>query len=75
MSVVFQDPNDGNHVIFVKGAVERIIDLCTTVGYGDYNQPMTDETRVDITGQMNLLANQGLVSPTSVSEASFFYIS
>lgn len=68
MSVVFQEPNDGNHMIFVKGAVERIIDLCTTVGFGDYNQPMTEETKVIITEQMNLLADQGLVSLKSISE-------
>lgn len=61
MSVVFQEPNDGRYVVFVKGAVERIIDLCTTAGFGDYNQPMTEETKVDITGQMNILADQGLV--------------
>lgn len=68
MSVVFQEPNDGSYIVFVKGAVERIIDLCTYAGFGDYNQPMTEETRVDIIGQMNLLANQGLVSSTSVPE-------
>lgn len=62
MSVVFQEPNAGNHVIFAKGAVERIIDLCTTVGFGDFNQPMTEEIEVEITGQMTLLADQGLVS-------------
>lgn len=73
MSVVFQEPNDGNHVIFVKGAVERILDLCTTAGFGDYNQQITEETRVDITGQMNILADQGLVNPTGVPEVFHFF--
>lgn len=74
MSVVFQEPNDGRYVIFVKGAVERIIDLCTTAGFGDYNQPMTEETRVDITGQMNILADQGLVKFHGRSRGVSFHI-
>lgn len=68
MSVIFQEPNDGSYIVFVKGAVERIIDLCTYTGFGDYNQPMTEEAKVDITRQMSLLANQGLVSSTGVPE-------
>lgn len=61
MSVVFQEPNNGRYFIFVKGAVERIIDLCTNVGFGDKQAPMTEEMKQEITGQMTALADQGLV--------------
>ena len=60
MSVVYKLPNEANSLIFTKGAVERIIDLCTTVGTGDNQETITPQLKESILEQMNLLAEQGL---------------
>lgn len=60
MSVIFQEPNEGKYLIFAKGAVERILDLCTDIGFGENTQPMTEELKEEVTRQMSLLADQGL---------------
>jgi Na+-exporting ATPase len=60
MSVVFQEPNNGEQIIFTKGAVERIIDLCDHIGFGDKVEPMTQERKDEVIRQMTLLADQGL---------------
>ncbi|KAI0536480.1 ATPase [Xylaria digitata] len=59
MSVVYNRPDLDHSMVFTKGAVERIIDLCTTVGAGDYQQPMTDEYKEEILKQMDAFASQG----------------
>jgi len=67
MSVVYDAPQDGssnlyptnNSLVFTKGAVERVLDLCTHLGYGNDNQPMTEELKTQVLGQMNHLASQG----------------
>lgn len=60
MSVVYTRPDESQSVIFCKGAVERIIDLCTTVGIDEHQQPMTDQLKESILEQMSSLASQGL---------------
>lgn len=60
MSVVYKSPERSENVIFTKGAVERILDLCTTVGHGENETDMTTETKEGVLEQMNLLAEQGL---------------
>jgi Na+-exporting ATPase len=60
MSVVFQEPNNGKQIIFTKGAVERIIDLCDNIGFGDQVQPLNQEHKDEVIRQMTLLADQGL---------------
>ena len=60
MPVVYKKIDYPESVIFTKGAVERIIDLCTCVGVGKYQQVTTDELKQKILEQMNLLADQGL---------------
>lgn len=60
MSVVYKSPRSSKNIIFTKGAVERIIDLCTSVGHGDHEVAMTQENKDSILEQMNLLAEQGL---------------
>ncbi|KAI5793196.1 hypothetical protein EDC01DRAFT_655546 [Geopyxis carbonaria] len=60
MSVVFEQPDNRGQVIFSKGAVERIIDLCDDIGYGEQNQPLTQELKDEVLRQMTLLADQGL---------------
>ncbi|KAH6692507.1 potassium/sodium efflux P-type ATPase [Plectosphaerella plurivora] len=67
MTVVYNTPQDGspqllstsNSLVFTKGAVERVLDLCTHMGYGDSKQVMTEELKQQVLGQMNLLASQG----------------
>ncbi|RMZ91475.1 hypothetical protein DV736_g1294, partial [Chaetothyriales sp. CBS 134916] len=60
MSVVYQNPDYENNMIFTKGAVERIIDLCTTSGIGEHQKKMTPELKESIFEQMAFLAEQGL---------------
>merc|ERR1712230_43900 len=60
MSVVYQKPGEDHSTIFTKGAVERIIDLCTSVGIGDHEQQMTPDFKESILEQMTFLAEQGL---------------
>ncbi|KIX01606.1 potassium/sodium efflux P-type ATPase, fungal-type [Rhinocladiella mackenziei CBS 650.93] len=60
MSVVYTQPAEDRSIIFTKGAVERIIDLCTSAGVGQYEQEMTPELKESILEQMTFLAEQGL---------------
>ncbi|KXH63588.1 potassium/sodium efflux P-type ATPase [Colletotrichum salicis] len=48
-----------NSLVFTKGAVERILDLCTHIGFGDDRQELTDALKEDVLNQMNELASQG----------------
>ncbi|KIW97426.1 potassium/sodium efflux P-type ATPase, fungal-type [Cladophialophora bantiana CBS 173.52] len=60
MSVVYTKAGEGHSIIFTKGAVERIIDLCTAVGVGENEQAMTASVKEGILEQMTFLAEQGL---------------
>ncbi|KAF2842072.1 calcium-transporting ATPase [Patellaria atrata CBS 101060] len=61
MSVVYNAPGEKQEtIIFTKGAVERIIDLCTSIGVGEHNQQMTDQIKESILDQMAIFADQGL---------------
>ncbi|KAJ8609294.1 hypothetical protein MRB53_039169 [Persea americana] len=60
MSVVYKSPAHSESIIFTKGAVERVIDLCTHLGHGQHQTEMTTEAKEEIMEQMNLLAEQGL---------------
>lgn len=59
MSVVYNGPNLDHSMVFTKGAVERILDLCTTVGTGSDKRPMTEEYKEEILKRMNAFASQG----------------
>ncbi|KAL8338245.1 hypothetical protein RB601_006500 [Gaeumannomyces tritici] len=66
MSVVYNAPEDNdlglptdNSLIFTKGAVERVIDLCTHMGQGEAREEMTDEAKDRILEQMDDFASQG----------------
>ncbi|ROT39093.1 calcium-transporting ATPase [Sodiomyces alkalinus F11] len=67
MSVVYNAPQGGasqvfpndRSVVFTKGAVERILDLCSHLGFGTSSQVLTDELREEVLKQMNHLASQG----------------
>ncbi|KAI0172157.1 potassium/sodium eff [Hypoxylon sp. FL1284] len=57
MSVIYNGPNSNHSMVFTKGAVERILDLCSSVGVG--GEPMTDEYKERILKQMDTFASQG----------------
>lgn len=59
MTVIYRSP-DGSSWVFTKGAVERIIDLCTSVGVGEHRDAMTSTMKESIQKQMTSLADQGL---------------
>jgi P-type Na+/K+ transporter len=60
MSVVYRSPNNSDTVIFAKGAVERIVDLCDRIRFGDEESEMTSEMKETVIEQMTMLAEQGL---------------
>jgi P-type Na+/K+ transporter len=60
MTVAFQAPTDTSVHIFTKGAVERILELCTTIGFGKHEKEMTEDCKAGVLQQMNALADQGL---------------
>jgi P-type Na+/K+ transporter len=60
MSTVYKDPTTRSSVVFTKGAVERVLDLCVDVGVGDCTTKMTRELEESIVEQMGILADQGL---------------
>ena len=59
MSVIYNSPDDKNSMVFVKGAVERILDLCSSMGTGTNNQAITDELKEQVIAQMDEFAAQG----------------
>lgn len=67
MSVVYDAPasetgsiiEPHKSLIFTKGAVERVLDLCSHIGIGDDHQTVTDGIKEDVLKQMNALAAQG----------------
>lgn len=67
MSVVYEAPEGNkydisaaNSMVYTKGAVERILDLCSTIGQGEDQRPVTDELKNKVLEQMDKLASQGL---------------
>ncbi|KAI4288128.1 MAG: hypothetical protein L6R35_002609 [Caloplaca aegaea] len=60
MSVIYQQDGSGQAQIFTKGAVERVIDLCTNLGTGTNQRSITSAVKEEVLAQMNLLAEQGL---------------
>ncbi|OJD30192.1 potassium sodium efflux p-type fungal-type [Diplodia corticola] len=61
MSVIFEEVNEGKKHVFTKGAVERIIDSCTSVCLdGPEAVPLVPEFRDDILANMEALASLGL---------------
>ena len=66
MSVIYNAPENNdigydsaNSIVFTKGAVERIIDLCSHMGTGENQVPMTEEVKEQIINQMTDFASQG----------------
>ncbi|KAI1460391.1 potassium/sodium eff [Annulohypoxylon moriforme] len=59
MSVIYNGPNMEHSMVFTKGAVERVLDLCSTVGIGSSQEPLTDEYKERVMEQMDTFASQG----------------
>ena len=59
MSVVYNFPDQKQSMVFTKGAVERILDLCSFIGTGSHNQQLTDALRNDVINQMDEFAAMG----------------
>ncbi|KAL8770141.1 MAG: hypothetical protein Q9194_005248 [Teloschistes cf. exilis] len=60
MSVIYRKDQEKELRIFTKGAVERVIELCTSIGTGSNQRPVTPKVKVGVLSQMNTLAKQGL---------------
>ncbi|KKY26975.1 putative sodium transport atpase 5 [Diplodia seriata] len=61
MSVIFEEIKEGKRHVFTKGAVERIIDSCTSISLdGLQTIPVVPEVRDDILANMEALASFGL---------------
>jgi Na+-exporting ATPase len=67
MTVIYQPPPDpeeygvtgDNSMVFAKGAVERVLDLCSHIGIGDAREEATEEAKERVLAQMSSLASQG----------------
>lgn len=60
MSVIYKQNETSGTMVYTKGAVERVLDLCTTFGTGEHQEDMTPENKEKILDQMGFLAEQGL---------------
>ncbi|KAI9800641.1 MAG: hypothetical protein M1825_003963 [Sarcosagium campestre] len=60
MSVVYTVPGQSKKILFTKGAVERVLDLCTHVGHGSDQEEITAALKDRVLDRMNALADQGL---------------
>lgn len=59
MSVIYNSPDSENSIVFTKGAVERILDFCSSIGSGSNNQPINDYLKDQVITQMDEFAAQG----------------
>ncbi|KAK2609234.1 potassium/sodium eff [Conoideocrella luteorostrata] len=67
MSVIYDAPKGESgsiieteqSMVFTKGAVERVLDLCSHIGTGVDQKPISEELKEDVLNQMNSLASQG----------------
>lgn len=62
MSVVYRHTESDTQHIYTKGAVERVLDLCISIGTGDSMKQMTPEVKIEVLEKMSSFTSQGLVS-------------
>ncbi|MCO5590080.1 hypothetical protein L7F22_044049 [Adiantum nelumboides] len=60
MAVTYTDKQNDRHLAFMKGAVERILDACTTVQMESENEKITEEFKQRTLDNMEALAAGGL---------------
>ncbi|CAI4217089.1 unnamed protein product [Parascedosporium putredinis] len=66
MSVIYDPPSsvidlfgEGNSIVFCKGAVERILELCSFAGFGEDRHALTEDSLQIVMEQTTKLASQG----------------
>jgi magnesium-transporting ATPase (P-type) len=69
MAVIFQHQREGNWV-FIKGAVESVMEVCTKVNAGKDTMLLDDHVKDQVLNQMHLFASQGLVRSLMASSDS-----
>ena len=60
MSVIYRSSTHSSAYIFTKGAVERVVECCISVGTEQNQQSMSEEMKHLVLQQMDMLAEQGL---------------
>jgi Na+-exporting ATPase len=60
MSVVYRDNESEQHSVFAKGAVERVLETCTTALSSEGSIPFDDDYKERTLKNMEALASQGL---------------
>ncbi|KAL8792497.1 MAG: hypothetical protein Q9195_004867 [Heterodermia aff. obscurata] len=60
MSVLYQLKNESSAMIFTKGAVERVVELCDSIGTGGNRQKMNERIKSMVLEKLISLAGQGL---------------
>lgn len=60
MSTIYQSRNGNEALVFTKGAVDYVLDLCSTIGSGGQQRKMTESVKNEVTKQMELFAKDGL---------------
>ncbi|KAG8971414.1 hypothetical protein FRC05_011093 [Tulasnella sp. 425] len=60
MSVVFRRLSGESDVVFMKGAVERILNACTTSRTKEGDVMITEQHKTDVLGNMEVLSGEGL---------------
>src|SRR5271170_4509308 len=65
MSVIYQHQEMGSWV-FLKGAVERVLEVCTVVETGGGSLDLDDHVKQQVLRQMERFASQGLVFPAVI---------
>ena len=62
MAVIFEHPERGSFV-FIKGAVERVLEICTNAQVGNETIELTENVNKQVLSQMEQFVSQGLVRP------------
>ncbi|GAA5905034.1 hypothetical protein JCM8208_007665 [Rhodotorula glutinis] len=60
MSTLYVRKSDEKQFVFMKGAVERLIEVCETIETADGPKPIDDKTQEEIFANVEALAEQGL---------------
>ncbi|GAA6033364.1 hypothetical protein JCM8097_006713 [Rhodosporidiobolus ruineniae] len=60
MSVLYARKSDEKQFVFMKGAVERILDACTHIQLADGPSELDEQTKEDVLANVEALAEQGL---------------
>jgi Na+-exporting ATPase len=59
MSAIYNSTDNRSSMVFTKGAVERILDLCSSIGTESNKESMTDQLKEQVIAQMDEFASLG----------------